>query len=759
MGAKNRKNRKIPSRTKRNAKQRNISKHPLLETKVTSRIFGRKQKTGSQVTFTPITGWRLWMFRFTAIIIIPVILFLTLEIALRVVDYGFPTNMFVKCRMNETAFYCNNIKYSWSYFPPNIARMANPFVFPATKSKDTYRIFTLGASAAAGTPKEAFCFGRILKTMLQQQYPQVDFEVITTAMPAINSHVVLDITKDCTQHQGDLFVVYLGNNEVVGPYGAGTVFTPLSSSLSLIRFRIALKATKLGQLLTNILKSVCGENAPEVWRGLEMFLEEQVRADDPRMEVVYRHFQRNLQDIRRLACKGGTPIIFCTVPVNLKDNPPFASLHRPNLTDGEKKSWDKIYRLGMQYEEDGNFSESVKQYLKAAKIDDQYADLEFRLGRCYWAMGEYNTSRERYTQACELDTLRFRADNRINDIIRNTASNQTDEEVYLLDAVKIFEQNSPYNITGQELFYEHVHMNFGGNYILASAIFKQMQDILPNQVKRYNANPDSSDLPTEAECARYLAYTDWDKYKIAEDVLSSYIKHAPFTNQLYHDQKVERMEQRIQILMKAISPEVIKKVESQFLWAIKQNPSDWWLHWNYGEFLEEMGNYAEAGRQFSLVLNYMPNRYEAWAKLGRLSGLQGDINAAVTNNLKALSICPLFPDALFNLGLAYQLQGNFDEAIKKYYKAVRLKPDHIQAYNNLGAVFYQQGKIDKAIQTYRDGLKFVPDDLDMHYNLGLILEAKGHRDEAVKELRTALSIDPNSTKVHRALGAIEKNNN
>jgi len=240
-----------------------------------------------------------------------------------------------------------------------------------------------------------------------------------------------------------------------------------------------------------------------------------------------------------------------------------------------------------------------------------------------------------------------------------------------------------------------------------------------------------------------------------EDVLNSFIKQPPFTNQLYHAQQVEQMEQQIQVLRKVLSPGVTDQIEGQFIWAIEQNPSDWWLHWNFGEFLEEMNNYGEAARQFRLVLDYMPNRYQAWAKLGLLSGLQGDINTAVNYNLKALNIYPIFPDACFNIGLAYQLQGNLDKAVEQYFKVIQLKPDHAKAYNNLGVIFYQQGKFDQAIKTYRDGLRFVPDDLDMHSNLGLMLEAQGHRDEAIKELRIALKIDPNSAKVRRVLKSIE----
>ncbi len=704
-----------------------------------------------------ITGRRLWMFRFIALTIIPIFLFLLLEIALRIIGYGYPANMFVRCKFNDTASYCDNIRYAWKFFPPNIARTANPFVFSADKSKDTYRIFVLGASAAAGVPKEAFGFGRILQTMLQQQYPGVNFEVINTAMPAINSHVVLDIAKDCTQHQGDLFIVYLGNNEVVGPYGAGTIFTPLSSNLSLIRLGIALKTTKLGQLLTNILSSVHDNNTPKVWHGLSMFLDKQVRADDPRMEIVYGHFKRNLMDIRRLACKSGTPIIFYTVPSNLKDSPPFASLHRPGITDVEKKNWDKYYQLGIQYEDNGNFSGAAEQYIQALGIDDSYADLRFRLGRCYWAMGEYDNSREQYIQAREMDTLRFRADNRINEIIQEVAGEKVSNGVYLVDACQVFEKNSPNGIPGDELFYEHVHMNYKGNYILAVSIFQQVEKILPERIKSGETAVERP-FPSAEECSRYLVYTDWDKYKIVEDVLNSYIKQPPFTNQLYHAKQVEQMEQQIHVLEKVLSPEVTGQIKGQFIWAIEQNPSDWWLHWNFGEFLEEMKNYGEAAQQFRLVLDYMPNRYQAWAKLGLLSGLQGDINTAVDYNLKALNIYPIFPDACFNIGLAYQLQGNLDKAAEQYFKAIKLKPDYAQAYNNLGVIFYQQGKIDQATKIYRDGLKFVPDDLDMHYNLGLILEAQGHRDEAIKELRAALEINTNSAKVRKMLKSIEERN-
>lgn len=139
-------------------------------------------------------------------------------------------------------------------------------------------------------------------------------------MAAINSHVVLEIAKDCARRRPDLFIVYLGNSEIVGPYGAGTVFTPLSSNLALIRLAIALKATRTGQLLTSLFEwAASRRNTPRVWGGMAMFLEKQVRADDSNLETVYRHFHRNLRDsfalpIRQLKYAAKDCVIHRIVP-------------------------------------------------------------------------------------------------------------------------------------------------------------------------------------------------------------------------------------------------------------------------------------------------------------------------------------------------------------------------------------------------------------------------------------------------------------
>ena len=46
--------------------------------------------------------------------------------------------------------------------------------------------------------------------------------------------------------------------------------------------------------------------------GMEMFVDNHVRASDPRMETVYRHFEQNLSDICKAGETSGTAVIVAT---------------------------------------------------------------------------------------------------------------------------------------------------------------------------------------------------------------------------------------------------------------------------------------------------------------------------------------------------------------------------------------------------------------------------------------------------------------
>jgi tetratricopeptide (TPR) repeat protein len=701
-----------------------------------------------------IAGWRLWLFRLLCVTAVPALFFVAVELVLRTAGYGFPASALIKHEVNGRPCYCDNVKFNWRFFPRNIAREFTSFVFPVHKPNNTYRIFVLGASAARGEPDEAFAFGRFLQVMLADRYPGIEFEVITAATAAINSHVVLPIAKGCARCRPDLFIVYLGNNEVTGPYGAGTVFAPFSGSLHLIRAGIALKATRLGQLLSNVLAAVgAADNAPAVWRGLEMFLKEQVRADDPSLETVYRNFERNLKDISKVAAESGAKVILCTVGSNLKDCPPFASLHRPNLTELQENKWTQIYEQGVIHEKNEQFTEAVECYLEAAKIDDRYADLQFRLGRCYWQLGWYEKARQQYLAARELDTLRFRADSRINRIIRDTVAGARSESIYLVDAVGAFESSSPHRTPGHELFYEHVHLNLQGSYLLAKTVLVQVEKILPAHVQCQRA--EALALPTLQDCAQRLAYTEWDQHRIADEVLTGFIAKPPFTNQLYHDELASKMQREVDALKATLNRETLREAAAQYRRAVESAPGDWCLHYKYGTLLaEDLKDYHAAAEQFRLVQKYFPHCYTGYNALGSVLRVLGDLDGAIEQYRKALQINPTRADAHYYLGWVYQQQDRMDKAMHHYREALGLQPTNVRAYNDLGEVLYKQGKVDEAMRVCRKGLTVAPNDPILQCNLGVLLYEKGQRDAAIKQVEKALQLDPNSARVRKVLRVI-----
>jgi hypothetical protein len=147
----------------------------------------------------------------------------------------------------------------------------------------------------AGRPEPTFGLARFLEAMLEEAMPGVRVEVVNAGVVAINSYALVPMARDLARHAPDVAVVYAGNNEVVGPFGPGTVLTGRPPGLLLIRASLALGTTRIGQLLGGLGRR--GKDAPTEWRGMELFLDHQVRAEDPAMAQVYRGFRENLAQV------------------------------------------------------------------------------------------------------------------------------------------------------------------------------------------------------------------------------------------------------------------------------------------------------------------------------------------------------------------------------------------------------------------------------------------------------------------------------
>ena len=513
-------------------------------------------------------GVRYWAPRIAAAVLAPVLLLFIIEGALRLFGVGFPTDVTTACTMQGKAASCYNLFFPAPFFPPGMIKTPQAYAIPAEKPKGTYRIFVLGESAAMGDPDPAYAFSRYLEVMLRQRYPAMRFEVVNTGSVAINSHVLLPIAEGLAKQRPDLFIIYSGNNEVVGPYGPGTALTSGGMSMPVIRSSIFFRSTRLGQLLTQM-----GAQKKE-WGGMEMFLDKQVPASSRLMKHVYENFDRNLRDTVEAARSSGARVIVSTVATNVKDCAPFASMHREGLGQNEVQSWNALVQRGAEFESVRSYPEALKAYLDAAKIDDQYAELEFRIARTLWMQGDYAGAKQHFLRARDLDTLRFRADSRINEINRLVGSSATGAE--LVDAEYVFSKQSPNGAVGSELVYEHVHMTPAGNYLLAKAMFLQIASKMPPASGQALTE---ADVPSEADCERLLAFTGHDHTRIANEMLQR-LQKLPFTNQLNHSDQILRL-----AFQAEVPDENPEETSAEYQWAIAQKPDDRILRYNYGLFL------------------------------------------------------------------------------------------------------------------------------------------------------------------------------
>src|SRR4030042_1627878 len=91
-------------------------------------------------------------------------------------------------------------------------------------------------------------------------------------------------------------------------------------------------------------------------------------------------------------------------------------------------------------------------------------------------------------------------------------------------------------------------------------------------------------------------------------------------------------------------------------------------------------------------------------------------------------------------GLAYHKVGDMDNAILQYKKSLSLNPFYADAHNNIGISYFNKGLLDKAITHFKHAIEVDPSHPDAHYNLGVAYGEKGLTDQAYEEMRKGIEL-------------------
>ncbi|MCX5684310.1 MAG: tetratricopeptide repeat protein [Planctomycetota bacterium] len=692
---------------------------------------------------------RLWLLRLAAVVLAPVLTLAAAEAGLRVAGYGYSTAFFKKVDGQDA--YTGNPRFGWRFFPRLQSREPVLFRLPAKKEAGACRIFILGSSAAMGTPDPAYSFGRFLEVMLREGYPGVKFEVVNAGMTAINSHAVLPIARECAAHEPDLFIVYMGNNEIVGPYGPGTAFRGFSPSRTLIQASLWVRSTRTGELAESLLGS--RETGGTEWQGMQMFLDHLVPADDPRLTTTYAHFEANLADLCAAGARAGAKTVVCSVAVNLKDCAPFASVHRSGLTEARRAEWEKSYQAGTELEKAGKHAEALQQYLAAAEIDNQFAELPFRLGRCYLAQGKSEEARKAFALARDLDALRFRADSRINDIIRRTAAGKEPQGLVLVDAERALAEgaDSAQGIAGEELFFEHVHLKPQGNYLLAREVFAKVAALLPESVRSRGIG---SQPPSQAECEARLALTPWDRMRLVKEMLDLTNK-PPFLAQTNHADRREHLLRQWHELAQALQTQGGAAASTAlYRKAVEADGDDVLLRQSFAQFLTATGDPAGALEQYEAILRQLPDSGEILAdSAGPLAAMKR-FDEAEGRFQQAVGLVANLSSAYNLFGLACFRVGRPDMAAVFHRESLRIAPNNATVQCDLAQALAEDNQFNEALAVLTRTAEARPTRPDIQILLGLIYRKCGNLDQAAGHLARAVELDAYSSDAHKYLAEV-----
>jgi tetratricopeptide (TPR) repeat protein len=708
------------------------------------------QNPSSPATVAPMSRRKVWVFR-GLIVALPLIFLLLLELALRIAGFGFNPDFFSELTESDGQTYLvDNPTFSLRFFPPRLARWPGSFHIAKQKPAGVHRIYIFGESAAMGDPQPAYGASRYLEVLLRERFKGQSFDVVNLGITAVDSHVILPIAREvAARGQGDLWIIYMGNNEMIGPFGAATVFGSRAPPLWAARLNLGIQRWRVGQLATLLIRNMTGKSSGKpVWDGLNMFEQNQIAPDDPRRETVYRNFEGNLRDTLKAGKTSGARVILCTMAVNLRDCPPFASISATNQIVGDNGQFRTLFNKALEFESQSNYSAAALSYEQACSLDPGFAEAHFRWGESLTALNETNTAMKQFQLACDDDGLPFRADSRINDIIRKAASDSNNRGLLLCDAASAINSASQSGIAGDDLFFEHVHFNFDGNYRLAM----NWADLVAKAMTNDPAADATNGWTSQAECERRLGLTDFNRVAVLQTVMRR-MEAPPLNAQFNNASRIMALKAADGVLQATLhQPDAFGRARDLIQTALTASPNDHYLYEALGNVAESDSDYSGAATAYRKSVELQPRDFYSRLRLGHVLGLLGQYPEATTVLKQASALRPSLPDGWYELATEQMLAGDDTTALANFDRACELQSaDPKNQYARcrcLGKLFARQNQPDKAIGQFRQAIEILPGNWEGHFELGGELDGANQLDEATKEFGEAARLNPNYSRTH-----------
>jgi tetratricopeptide (TPR) repeat protein len=137
-----------------------------------------------------------------------------------------------------------------------------------------------------------------------------------------------------------------------------------------------------------------------------------------------------------------------------------------------------------------------------------------------------------------------------------------------------------------------------------------------------------------------------------------------------------------------------------------------------------------------------PRLAVVYAYRGSAHFAKGEINAAISDYDRAISINPRFAGAYNDRGIARHAKRDLNGALADFDQSIRLSPAVAESYNNRGNVYSEMGDLRGAIADFDHAIKINPHLADAYCNRGNSLRDSGDIDGAIRDFDVAIELNP-----------------
>ncbi len=532
---------------------------------------------------------------------------------------------------------------------------SNNDAFDIVKRENAFRIFVMGGSSAQGFPfSPNGTFSRYIRDRLELIYPDKYIEVINLGITATNSYTIRDLIPGVLEQKPDLILFYAGHNEYYGAFGVGSTEN-VGNSRELINFLIWLNKFKSVELIRNGITAVLTLFSSDAEQKTDrsgtlmarIVKEQLIPYNSESYNVGIEQFEGNFEDILQMTEDERVPVVIGTLVSNLKDQKPFIS-----VGSDSNKNADSVYFK---------------------------AQHQLKLGNTYLADSLFRFAKD-------LDALRFRAPEKINEVIKKLAEKFN---CGFIDVDSVFNANSPDGIVGNNLSVDHLHPSLSGYLLMGKIYFEVMErnGFLPND-EQLQISGDQQDSIVVSN----FAFSRLDSV-ISDIRLIGLLNDWPFVeNPDFSFIKKLKLNDRIDSIAYKIAVENMNWEKGH------REAADWYL---------SKSDHQNFAKEFQVIVSQYPFKLNDY-----------DYVASRLINVKE-----------------YDLAYNF---LLKRFKET---PDAFSA-KWLGNINLNRGKVDLAIKYLSASIEYDKNDAQTFYNLAGAYIQKEDFKNARESIEKCLSINP-----------------